>query len=244
MYLQKTAFFLLLISAGIAHATGAHWTYKGEKGPQVWGQLSPEYALCATERNQSPINIEGALQTHHRPLAVSHTQAGQEIFNNGHTVQINFKPGNTLKLEDGTYEMKQVHFHAPSENQIAGKSYPLEAHFVHADDKGNLAVIGVMFKDGKENPALQKLWAQMPEAEGAPVALAGIVNPSQLMPKNKAYYRFAGSLTTPPCSEGVRWLVLKQPVSASREQIDAFAKVMHHQNNRTVQPVNGRVIVQ
>lgn len=242
--MKKILAFLLLGSTSFSYASGVHWDYDGEAGPESWGKLSPEYVQCSSGHNQSPINIEGALKAQKKPLSISYTRAGKEIFNNGHTVQINFAPGNTLKLEDGVYELKQVHFHAPSENLIAGKTYPLEAHFVHADARGNLAVIGVMFEQGKFNPALQKLWEQMPANEGAPIALAASVTPTQLMPASRGYYRFAGSLTTPPCSEGVRWIVLKQPISASREQIEGFAHVMKHHNNRPVQPINGRVVIQ
>lgn len=241
--MKKIVLILLLAGASTSQATGVHWDYEGE-GPDTWGSLSPEFALCTAGRNQSPVNIEGALKAQHHRLDIHYAQAGKEIFNNGHTVQINFAPGNTLKLEDGTYEMKQVHFHAPSENHIAGKSYPLEAHFVHVDAKGNLAVIAVMFKEGKESPTLQKLSTLLPDTEGAPTELAANVKPNGLMPISQDYYRFSGSLTTPPCSEGVRWFVMKQPMTASKEEIEAFTKAMHHPNNRPVQPMNGRVIIQ
>ena len=120
------------------------------------------------------------------------------------------------------FTLKQFHFHAPSENEIKGVSYPLEAHFVHADKDGNLAVVAVMFKEGKENPALAKLWSHMPSKEGDKIALSHTDNALDLFPQNHAYYRFNGSLTTPPCSEGVRWFVMKKPVFASKAQIEAF----------------------
>jgi carbonic anhydrase len=149
-----------------------------------------------------------------------------------------------LALDNAAFQMKQVHFHAPSENTIHGKSFPLEAHFVHADSKGNLAVIGVMFTEGKANPALAKIWEQLPNEEGEPSTLKSRTLPSELMPENKSYYRFSGSLTTPPCSEGVRWLLMKNPLTASKEQIEAFKKAVHHDNNRPVQALNGRVIIE
>lgn len=242
--MRKIVMACLVACTSTTYAGGVHWGYDGKEGPEAWGSLSPDFALCASGRNQSPINIQGALKTPHRKLVTHYTQEGKEIFNNGHTVQINFAPGNTLQLEDGTYEMKQVHFHAPSENHIAGKAFPLEAHFVHADSKGNLAVVGVMFQDGKENAALKALSAFLPDSEGAPSKLAVKLKPTQMMPSSMDYYRFAGSLTTPPCSEGVRWLVMKQPMTASKSQIEAFAKAMRHHNNRPVQPMNGRVVIQ
>jgi carbonic anhydrase len=239
---------MIILSAfavsNIAHA-GAQWGYEGSEGPDTWGKLSPDYALCASGRNQAPINIEGALKAINiKPLSAHYSEAGKEILNNGHTIQINFEPGDILTLDGIPFGLKQVHFHAPSENKIAGKSYPLEGHFVHADANGNLAVIAVMFANGRANAGLQNLWHQMPLKEGASVPLDTKVKPMALMPRNMSYYRYSGSLTTPPCSEGVRWIVLKHPITASKEQIDAFMKVMHHHNNRPIQATNGRVIVQ
>jgi len=147
-------------------------------------------------------------------------------------------------LDNSAYQMKQVHFHAPSENKIYGKSYPLEAHFVHADAKGNLTVIGVMFKEGGANVGLEKLWTQMPSMVSDAVVLKVRVIPSELMPVNRSYYRFSGSLTTPPCSEGIRWILLKTPITASKEQLEAIEKALRHHNNRPVQALNGRVVLE
>lgn len=221
-----------------------HWAYEGKEGPENWAKLKSEFATCDAGRNQSPINIDGAIDAPLKPLKGIQKVTVKEIFNNGHTVQANFKFGNMLLLDDAPYQMKQVHFHAPSENTIKGKSFPLEAHFVHADKSGNLAVIGVMFKEGKANSGLEKLWAQMPKEAGAPIPLKAKVSASEMIPDNRDYYRFSGSLTTPPCSEGVRWILLKTPMTASKEQIAAFEAVMHHHNNRPVQPLNGRVVVE
>lgn len=229
-------------SKGSAHKT--HWTYEGKEGPENWGKLSPEFITCDTGRNQSPINIEETMHASIKSLKSIQKFPAKDIVNNGHTVQINFKEGNMLVLDNGAYQMKQVHFHAPSENIIRGKSYPLEAHFVHADSKGNLTVIGVMFTEGKENPGLAKLWEQLPTEAGDPVVLKNLVKPSEMIPENRSYYRFSGSLTTPPCSEGVRWLLMKNPMTASKEQIEAFKHAVHHENNRPVQPLNGRVVVE
>lgn len=235
---------VLLAMAGLAQAGGgAAWSYEGDAGPQNWGKLDPAYALCESGRNQSPIDIKGALDARLPVLAMSYRNAASGIVNNGHTVQAAFPAGNVLTLDGAKFEMKQVHFHVPSENTINGKSYPLEAHFVHADAQGQLAVVAVMIKEGKANAGLAKLWAEMPRQAGEPVALKTQFKPADLLPPDRAYYRFNGSLTTPPCSEGVRWLVLKQPLSASKPQIEAFEHVMHHHTNRPVQPLNARVIV-
>ena len=223
---------------------GAHWAYEGKEGPENWAKLKPEFATCAAGQNQSPINIDQTIDAPLKSLKGIQKIFAKEILNNGHTVQANFKFGNMLLLDDVPYQMKQVHFHAPSENTIKGKSFPLEAHFVHADKNGNLSVIGVMFKEGKANSGLEKLWAQMPKEAGEPIALKAKVSASEMIPDNRDYYRFSGSLTTPPCSEGVRWLLLKTPMTASKEQIETFEAVMHHHNNRPVQPLNGRLVVE
>ncbi len=234
----------LLIGAGMAHADTTHWGYEGAGGPANWGRLSPDFAMCEKGQNQSPINIQGALKASLPRLNIRYSAPGRDIVNNGHTIQISFGPGNTLMLDGKQFEMTQMHFHAPSENEIHGKTYPLEAHFVHADPQGQLAVIAVMYKVGKANPGLARLWAQMPAAAGDPVPLKTRVKPTELLPASLGYYRFSGSLTTPPCSEGVRWLVLKHPATASKAQIEAFEKIMTHHTNRPVQPLNGRVVVE
>ncbi|MDP3087032.1 MAG: carbonic anhydrase family protein [Methylotenera sp.] len=221
-----------------------HWTYAGKEGPENWGKLSPEFSTCATGLNQSPINIDTTIHAALKPLKSIQKFPAKDIFNNGHTVQINFRAGNMLVLDNAAYQMKYVQFHSPSENTIRGKSFPLEAHFVHADSKGNFTIIGVMYTEGKANEGLAKLWSQMPNEVGEPVVLKNRVIPSELMPTNRTYYRFSGSLTTPPCSEGVRWLVLKSPITASKEQIDAFKKAVKNDNNRPLQELNGRVIIE
>ena len=230
--------------AAKAEAHKIHWTYEGKQGPDNWAKLSPEFAACETGRNQSPVNIENTMRASLKPLRGIQKFPAKDIVNNGHTVQVNFKEGNMLVLDSAPYQMKQVHFHAPSENTINNKSYPLEAHFVHADAKGNLTVIGVMFKEGEANPGLEKLWSQLPGKEGEPIMLKNRVIPSELIPENRAYYRFSGSLTTPPCSEGVRWLLMKTPMTASKAQIEAFERAVKHHNNRPVQALNGRVIIE
>ncbi|MFM9836054.1 MAG: carbonic anhydrase [Methylophilaceae bacterium] len=225
-------------------ANKAHWGYEGDEGPENWAKLSPDYSICATGSNQSPINIDKTIDAELKPLKVFQRFPASDIVNNGHTVQVNFKPGNILALDGVLYQMKQVHFHAPSENTIHGKSFPLEAHFVHVDVKGKLAVLAVMFEEGKANEALGRLWQQIPANEGAPVILKSRVLPSDMVSQTKEYFRFGGSLTTPPCSEGVSWVLLKTPMTASAAQIEAIKKVFGHQNNRPVQELNSRLVVE
>ena len=221
----------------------ANWGYDGKEGPENWAKLSADYATCDTGRNQSPVNIQVALHAPMLPLKMSQRFPAKEILNDGHTVQVNFSKGNILVLDGIAYQLKQLDFHAPSEHQINGKSFPLEAHFVHADSKNNLTIMAVMFKEGDENTALANLWLQMPAAPSAPTALKSRVIPSDLIPKVTNYYRLSGSLTSPPCTEGVSWLVMKAPMSASKAQIEAFKNVVHQHNNRPIQPMNGRVVV-
>ncbi|NUF27686.1 carbonic anhydrase [Gilliamella sp. ESL0254] len=220
-----------------------HWGYEGENSPENWGSLSPEFSTCETGKNQSPINIEHVFKTHHDKLKLAFKQSKQEIINNGHTIQVNVNDGNTLEIDNEVFTLQQFHFHTPSENKIKGKHFPMEAHFVYKNKNGDLAVIGLMFNKGKANPELAKAWQQMPEEEGDTAALNQPVDIKALLPNRLDFYRFSGSLTTPPCSEGVRWIVLEQESSASAEQIEKFHSIIHHDNNRPVQPLNGRVIV-
>jgi carbonic anhydrase len=241
--LKPVLLVAVLFTSGTAFAEHtAHWTYSGEGGPENWAKLSPEFGAC-TGKNQAPINLTGFIEAELKPIKVSYQAGGNEILNNGHTVQVNYAPGSSILVDGIQFDLKQFHFHAPSENHINGKSYPMEAHLVHADKNGNLAVVAIMFEADVENKALAKIWPSMPKKESQKAALSNAFDVAQLLPQDKDYYRFNGSLTTPPCTEGVRWLVMKTPVTASEEQIEAFAHVMHHPNNRPVQAINARPVL-
>jgi len=220
------------------------WSYEGKEGPEFWGKLNPEYTTCDLGRNQSPINIDKTVQAILKPLKTFQRFPAYDIVNTGYTMQVNFKQGNMVVLDSVLYHMRQVHFHAPSENTIHGKTYPLEAHFVHEDAMGNLTVLAVMFEEGKANEAITRLWQQMSGEVNIAKPLKSRVLPSELVPKNSGYYRFSGSLTTPPCTEGVSWVVMKMPMTASKEQIEAFKNVIRHENNRPLQALNGRMVVE
>lgn len=222
----------------------ANWTYEGKLGPENWANLKPEFATCATGRNQSPINIDNTIDAPLKPLKGIQKVMAKEIVHSGHTVQANFKFGNMLLLDNVAYQMKSVQFRTPSENTIKGKSFPLEAHFVHADKNGNFAVLAVMFKEGNANLGLEKLLSQLPKAAATPIPLKAKVSASEIMPDNRDYYRFSGSLTTPPCTEGVSWIVFKTPKTASKEQIKAFEEAIKQRNNRPVQALNGRIVLE
>ncbi len=235
-----------LLSTTTAFASGhkAHWGYSGEEAPEHWGTLSHEYAMCGMGKNQSPINLTGMIEGELPALSVNYAAKGTEVINNGHAIQVNAAPGSSISIDGKTFELKQFHFHSPSENTIDGRSFPLEAHFVHVAANGELAVVALMFEEGAANAELEKAWAQMPAEAGAKAALEKVVDPATLLPANHDYYRFNGSLTTPPCSEGVNWFVIKAYASASQEQIEKFTHIMHHPNNRPVQPLNSRVVIQ
>jgi len=246
---MKRIFYSLVISVLFASSTvyakeGAHWGYESQNGPSHWGQMSPDYYLCGKGKNQSPVNLSNFVDAKLPQLNIDYNTRGKEIVNNGHTIQVNYENGSTITIDNHRFALLQFHFHSPSENRINGKSYPLEGHFVHADKDGNLAVISVLYEEGKSNPALGRIWQQMPERAGEKKTLAGNVVALDIMPKTNDYYFFNGSLTTPPCTEGVRWYVLKQPVSISKQQIKKFTKVIHHPNNRPVQPLDSRLVLQ
>jgi carbonic anhydrase len=248
---RRSASVLLAAFAGAVlwltpalRAQEAHWSYSGEDGPANWGKISPAYAMCGQGKSQSPIDIKGAAAADAAPIQFDYGATVGEIWNNGHTIQANSAPGSRITVDGHVYELKQFHFHAPSENRIAGKSFPLEGHLVHADKDGKLAVVAVMFNEGPANDAVAAVWSMMPAKKGGKAKPAAPVNPGALLPKGRSYYSFTGSLTTPPCTEGVRWLVIEEPATVSHQQVEAFEKVLEHHNNRPVQALNGRPVLE
>lgn len=241
-YIHALSATMLVLSSNTAFGAGT-WGYEGETGPARWGALAAEYRLCAEGRNQSPVDITGAIAAELPSLQFAYGPAGIRMQNNGHTVQVDYAPGHLLRVGERIYELKQFHFHAPGENRIDGRQYPMEAHLVHGDGEGNLAVVGVMFEAGPASPLLSQLWAQLPSAGREPVALEDAVSAQALLPAGRDYYRYNGSLTTPPCSEGVLWLVMKDALSASPAQIAHFEQLMGHPNNRPVQPAFARPVL-
>jgi carbonic anhydrase len=236
---------ILALGAALAAAPAAaqHWGYSGEAGPENWSKIDSKFAMCALGRNQSPIDLAGFVEADLKPLTLAYKAGAAEIVNNGHTVQVDYAPGSTLTVDGRTFELKQFHFHSPSENKVGGKQFPLEGHIVHADRDGNLAVVAVMFQEGAANALLGKLWEKMPAKAGEKTALPAGLSAAQLLPADRDYYRFNGSLTTPPCSEGVWWLVMKRPATASKAQIAQFGGAVGFANNRPIQPVNARPVL-
>ena len=199
-----------------------HWEYSGHSGPKHWGELDASFKMCSEGKNQSPVDLSGFIEADLEPIVFNYETTATELLNNGHTVQANYAGGSTISIGENKFELKQFHFHAPSENRIEGKSYPMEAHLVHADTNGNLAVVAVMLEEGDRNRLIESLSRKMPEKEGDNHALGAGLDVSGMLPKDRSYHRFNGSLTTPPCSEGVWWVVLIKPVGVSKEQVEAF----------------------
>lgn len=223
-----------------------HWGYSGHESPEFWGDLSADFSTCKTGKQQSPINITHALESNLPPLTWNYQTGGDEVVNNGHAIQVNYQEGSSVTIDDKEYAVKQFHFHHPSENTIDGRSFPLEAHIVHQSADGKLAVVAIMFEYGEENSAIKSIWEQLPDTVGATHPLKQSVSLNQLMPdeENRDYYRFNGSLTTPPCSEGVTWIVMKKYQTITKEEVAQFEKALKHTNNRPVQATNSREVLQ
>ena len=236
--------FLLLPSSVFAQGAKAHWTYTGADGPADWGKLDPAFSSCSAGHRQSPIDMKGAKKADLPALRFSYNAVPLNIIDNGHTIQINYAPGSTLTVGDKTYTLKQFHFHHPSEEHINGHGYDMVAHLVHADEQGHLAVVAVLLKKGSSNALIETLWKNLPSDKEKALEIPGVtVNVKDLLPAHHAYYTFAGSLTTPPCSEGVIWYVLKEQTALSNEQIADFAKI-YPLNARPIQPTNGRELLE
>jgi carbonic anhydrase len=235
---------LALVAFGVALAQeGVHWSYEGESGPEHWGDLSPDFAACAKGVEQSPVDIPASTPVNPADIAFSYRPSAVNIFNNGHTVQVNYDQGSSITLDGATYNLVQFHFHAASEHAIGGAHQPLEIHLVHRNAQGGLAVVGVLLKAGAENAAYAPVLQNLPAQESQPAPVAGAtVNAGKLLPAQRSYWRYDGSLTTPPCTEGVKWLVMNTPVELSEAQIAAFTSVFQN-DARPVQPFNSRTFL-
>jgi carbonic anhydrase len=225
-----------------------HWSYEGPAGPEHWSELDPEYAACAG-REQSPIDIRSPEKADLPALRFEYGSGPlRYLINNGYTIRVNYHDapgsGNFLMVGDKRYQLTQFHFHRPSEEYINGKGFDMVAHFVHQSADRQAAVVAVLLKAGSANATVSRIWEHMPKTESKEEAIPGVeVDPAGLLPHDLGYYTYTGSLTAPPCTEGVTWFVLKTPVSVSPEQIDQFAALYPH-DVRPLQPLNGRVVKQ
>jgi carbonic anhydrase len=230
---------------------GAHWSYEGATGPAHWAELDPGCTVCGEGKAQSPVNLvpataqEGShakLDYSTTSLRIAQHEHVTSLLDNGHTIQVTVDEGSTFTTGRGIYQLVQFHFHTPSEHTVDGRSFPMEIHFVHQSADGHLAVIGIFYVEGPANENLAKLIAHFPAGSGQSAHLpAEKIDLDLHLPTDRAAYTYIGSLTTPPCTEGVEWYVLREPMPASREQLAAFAERLH-KNHRPLQPLNGRTI--
>ncbi len=232
-------------AASVAGEKARHWSYSGEGGPPHWAELDHGYEACGTGKSQSPIDIRSrdvrketlpALQFDYRSTPL-------RIVDNGHTIQVNVGPGSSLKVGGERYELVQFHFHHPSEERIDGKGFDMVVHLVHRNSKGQLAVVAVPIRSGNRNALLATLSSHLPKQKEQVTEVQGVtIDPAALLPSDHGYYAYSGSLTTPPCTEGVRWMVLKSPITTSPDEIATFS-ALYPNNARPVQHLNGRQVL-
>jgi carbonic anhydrase len=221
----------------------AAWAYEGAAGPQAWGALKPEFALCANGQRQSPIDIQGGLAVDLEPVHFDYRASRFAVVDNGHTVQVRLAPGNGIELAGRRFELQQFHFHRPAEERIDGRAFEMSLHLVHKDEQGRLAVVALLFDRGAAQPVVQQVWNHLPLERHQETAPRVTLDLEQLLPADRRYYTYMGSLTTPPCSEGVQWVVMRHPVTLAPEQIDLFAR-LYPMNARPLQALAGRRIMQ
>ncbi len=227
------------------HAEGSgngavHWSYEGDTGAGNWGSLDPSFAVCESGVRQSPVDIAGAAASGEGELEVMWEPFSAEVVDNGHTIQVNVGEGSSMTLEGRQFSLLQFHFHLPSEHTVDAGAFPMEVHFVHQAEEGDLGVIGVFMEAGEPNAAIATVWEAIPGAGESPVMLDAF-DATALLPDGASHFRYPGSLTTPPCSEIVSWVVMTESISVSDEQIDAF-RGLYSMNARPVQALNERVV--
>lgn len=249
-WFKSTAAVLVLLTVPVAVPAedkiddAHHWSYSGAGGPEHWSELNPQFAACNTGKYESPIDIKQATSANLPALQFNYAATPASVVDNGHTVMVTYAPGSTLIVGDKKYELKQFHFHRPSEEAIDGRHFDMVVHLVHADGDGHLAVVAVMLTRGAANPVLSLLKSKVPAEKEHPAPLEErSLNAKDLLPQSLGYYTFPGSLTTPPCTEGVNWYVLKTPVEIAPAELEWFAK-LYPSNARPLQPLHGRTILE
>ncbi|MGN7614021.1 carbonic anhydrase [Magnetococcales bacterium HHB-1] len=237
---------LSLLPLSLQAKDNAHWGYHGDIGPANWGKLG--FPICAKGKNQSPVNITGSAPANIDPIQFNYRPTALRAINNGHTVQFNYRTSSSITIAGKQYQLLQFHLHAPSEHTINGKAFPLEAHLVHKSHDGRLAVIGVFFtgeetQNSHDNETINTVFGALPGVAKLNLESKTTINAADLLPEDKSYHHFLGSLTTPPCSEGVSWFVMRTPVTISNKQITRF-KTIFDNNARPTQPWNRRIPLQ
>jgi len=239
--------FALFSSARIVaqeHPAEHIWDYGEAHGPAHWGELKPEFAECRLGHRQSPIDIRNPQTADLPPIHFDYKPSTLDIIDNGHTILINYGPGSSISVGGKTYALKQFHFHRPSEEKINGKGFDMVVHLVHADEQGGLAVVAVPLQKGNDNRLVRELWNDLPKEKEKEERLENVkINVAELLPSERGYYTFPGSLTTPPCSENVTWFVLKNPVTVSESEIEQFSR-LYRNDARPTQPLYDRVVLE
>lgn len=242
--LKPITLSLVLLYSGMSLASEPkEWAYEGERGPEYWGVIAPEFDICERGKNQSPIDLVADIDADLPELDFSYTQPGDLIeINTGHAIQEKVKPGNFLQIKGLRYELKQFHFHSPSEHSINGTLHPMEVHLVHQDEDGRYAVVGLVFEEGEHNELLDQLPSFRRKRGEDPSGDA--IDYNLLIADRDDYFYYNGSLTTPPCTEGVTWIVMKTPIVASAEQIQHYYDLLGFANNRPLQQKNSRFVLE
>jgi carbonic anhydrase len=241
-------FVVLMLSCACApqqaEPVPAHWTYEGEEGPSHWGELDKAYVVCGTGKSQSPIDIANPSEQDLTNISFHYQPSDVNILNNGHTVQVNYDAGSYMELDNTRYDVVQFHYHAPSEHTMDGEPFPAELHIVHKNADGGLAVIGILLEEGTENAAYQPFIDNLPAEKTDPKDAGVKINVMDMIPSVQTTFRYSGSLTTPPCTEGVNWLLMTSPVDLSMRQLTVLDSLFEGGNNRPVQPINDRTLME
>lgn len=228
-------------AAASAAKSTTPWSYTGEGAPDKWAQLQPEFRQCGVGTRQSPIDLRDTIKVDQEPIQFDYKPASFSVVDNGHTIQVNVSPGSALQIMGRRYELQQFHFHRPSEERINGRQYDMVAHLVHKDADGRMATVAVLLERGQDQALIQTVWNYLPLERGDTYTAPVPIDLNQLLPKDRGYFSYMGSMTTPPCTEGVLWMVLRQPVQVSSQQISVFSH-LYPMNARPLQAQSGRLI--
>jgi carbonic anhydrase len=242
LWILLCIFVLWACAPKVEQSTSPYWAYEGEEGPEHWGELDPDFATCGTGTHQSPIDVSKSVEKDLTNLVFNYQLSELNILNNGHTVQVNYDEGSYLELDGVQYNILQFHYHTPSEHTVEGIEFSAELHVVHKNSAGKLAVISILLKEGFFNKAYQPFIDNLPTEKNDVQNVGVKIDVFSLLPNIYTTYRYNGSLTTPPCTEGVQWLVFTTPVQISSEQLIKLQTVFDHDNNRPVQPLNDRIL--
>lgn len=229
-----------------SHSGKVHWSYSGQDGPEHWAELDPKFEVAKSGQRQSPIDLNSGIHADLSPIEFDYKDSPLSplrVVNNGHTIKVDYKSGSHMTVEGQTYELLQFHFHTPSEHTKNSKHSPMELHFVHKNADEELAVVGVFIEEGQANSEIEKIWSLIPkDGETAKNTMGQAISAAKLLPEHMERYEYHGSLTTPPCTEGVLWLVMDEPIHLSSSQIGTFRNLFHA-NARPIQECNSRFIL-